>query len=53
VDVAGDAAKRERTPAGVVARTRSGREERRRHFEEEESRERINPIRKIRGTVDR
>jgi hypothetical protein len=53
VDVDGAAAKREGTPAGEVARTRGDREERRRHFEEEKGRERMNPIRKIRGTVGR
>jgi hypothetical protein len=53
VDVDGDAAKRDETLAGVVARTRGDREEKRRDFEEEESRERMNPNRKIRGTVGR
>jgi hypothetical protein len=45
VDAVGDAAKRDRTPAGVVARTRGDREERRRDFVEERSRERMNPDR--------
>jgi hypothetical protein len=43
VDAVGDVAKREETPAGAVARTRSGREERRRDFEEERKPERMNP----------
>jgi hypothetical protein len=42
VDVVGDAAKRAGNPAGVVARTRGDREERRRHFEEETRPERMN-----------
>jgi hypothetical protein len=45
VDVAGAAAKRDETPAGVVVRTRGDREEERRNFEEERSRERMNPDR--------
>jgi hypothetical protein len=36
------AAKRDETQAGVVVRTRDGREERRRHFEEETRPERMN-----------
>jgi hypothetical protein len=42
VDSVGDAAKREGTQAGMVARTRGGREERRRDFEEEKRPERMN-----------
>ena len=45
VDAVGDVAKREGTRAGVVVRTRSDREERRRHFEEERKPERMNPYR--------
>jgi len=45
VDVAGDAAKRDETLAGMVARTRGGREEERRDFEEERKTERMNPDR--------
>jgi hypothetical protein len=45
VDDASGAAKREETPAGVVARTRSDREARRRSFEEERTLEQINPNR--------
>jgi len=45
VDVAGDAAKRDETPAGTVARTRGGQEEERRDFEEERKTERMNPDR--------
>ena len=43
VDAVGDVAKREGTPAGVVARTRGDQEERRRDFEEETRPERMNP----------
>jgi len=45
VDVVGDAAKRAETRAGAVARTRSDQEDERRDFEEERSRERMNPDR--------
>jgi hypothetical protein len=45
VDVDEVAAMREETPAGVVARTRGDREERRRDFEEEMKPERMNPDR--------
>jgi hypothetical protein len=51
VDVVGDVARRAGTPAGVVARTRGDREERRRDFEEERKTERMNPARTGRGTV--
>jgi len=49
VDAVGDVAKREGTPAGAVARTRSDREERRRDFEEERKPERMNPHRQGAG----
>jgi len=45
VNAVGDAAKRDGTLAGVVARTRSDREEKRRNFEEEREPERMNPDR--------
>jgi len=43
VDAVGDVAKREETPAGVVARMRGDREKWRRDFEEERKPERMNP----------
>jgi len=49
VDAVGDVTKREGTPAGVVARTRGDREERRRNFEEGMKPERMNPYRKGAG----
>jgi len=51
VDVVGDAAKRDETQAGVVARTRGDREAKRRNFEEARKLERMNPARKGRGTA--
>jgi len=49
VDAVGDVAKREETPAGVVARTRGDQEDRRRNFVEERKPERMNPNRKGAG----
>jgi hypothetical protein len=45
VDSVGYVAKREETQAGVVVRTRDGREEKRSYFEEERRPERMNPDR--------
>jgi hypothetical protein len=45
VDSVGDAARREETQAGLVVRTRDGREEKRSNFEEERKPERMNPDR--------
>jgi hypothetical protein len=51
VDAPGDVAKREETLSRKGSSERSSRKEWRRNFEEDSGHERMNPIRKKRGTV--